>query len=444
MRSKPRSIVLIDGEHYPPVVARALKRMREQGEEPLVALMVGGGEKLGQMDIDLGLPVEDGTKDPEAALLSAIERHGATRIIDLSDDPVLGYVNRSRLASIALFKDAEYVGSDFSFTPPPRPDVEYPSVGIIGTGKRTGKTAVGGTVARIFKEGGLNPVVVAMGRGGPEEPEVIEAGAELDAVHLASLIEQGKHASSDYIEDALTAGVPTVGAWRAGGGMAGATSFSNYEKALEAAGSLEPGILILEGSGAAIPPARWDAGILIVDAGIPLAEISGYFGLYKLLLADLVVLTMVEESLSREHLVAVERCLRSGPLTKPRVVRTIFRPYPLGDITGKRVWFATTAPQSAGDILKEHLEKQHQAEVIHISHSLSNRNQLRADLEAAGEADVLLVELKAAAVDVVVRKGLEMGSEVVFVDNRPHSVDGADLDSAFLEIGMLAKERSAR
>ncbi|HVF12209.1 MAG TPA: 2,3-diphosphoglycerate synthetase, partial [Actinomycetota bacterium] len=444
LRSQPRSIVLIDGEHYPPVVARALKRMREQGEKPLVALMVGGGEKLGQMDTDLGVPVEDGSKDPEAALLSAIERHGATRVIDLSDDPVLGYVNRSRLASIALFKDAEYIGADFSFTPPTRPDVGYPSVGIIGTGKRTGKTAIGGTVARLFKEGGLRPVVVAMGRGGPEEPEVIEADAQLDAAHLADLIEQGKHASSDYIEDALTAGVPTVGAWRAGGGMAGATSFSNYEKALEAAGSLDPGILVLEGSGAAIPPARWDAGILIVDAGIPVSEISGYFGLYKLLLADLVVLTMVEESLSREHLAAVERCLRSGPLSQPRVVRTTFRPHPLSDITGKRVWFATTAPQSAGDILKEHLEKHHQAEVINISHSLSNRDQLRADLKLAAEAEVLLVELKAAAVDVVVRKGLEAGSEVVFVDNRPQSVDGVDLDSAFLEVGTLATDRFTR
>lgn len=273
---------------------------------------------------------------------------------------------------------------------------------------------------------------------------MIEAGVKLDAAHLSSLIHQGKHAASDYIEDALTAGVPTVGAWRAGGGMAGATSFSNYENALEAAGSLAPGILILEGSGAAIPPARWDAGVLIVDSRIPISEISGYFGLYKLLLADLVVLTMCEESFSREHLAAVERCIRSGPIGQPRVVRTIFRPHPLSDISDKRVWFATTAPQSAGEVLKEHLEKQHQAEVIHISHSLSNRDQLRADLEFAAGADVLLVELKAAAVDVVARHGLESGTEVVFVDNRPHPVDGIELESAFLETGTLAQERFAR
>jgi cyclic 2,3-diphosphoglycerate synthetase len=37
---------------------------------------------------------------------------------------------------------------------------------VFGTGKRIGKTAVSGYLARWLRDRGLPPVVVAMGRGG--------------------------------------------------------------------------------------------------------------------------------------------------------------------------------------------------------------------------------------------------------------------------------------
>ncbi len=64
-------------------------------------------------------------------------------------------------------------GADFTFTPKPLKKTKKPSISIIGTGKRVGKTAVSGFVARTLKEV-ARPVVVTMGRGGPEEPELIE------------------------------------------------------------------------------------------------------------------------------------------------------------------------------------------------------------------------------------------------------------------------------
>ncbi|MGH7426099.1 MAG: 2,3-diphosphoglycerate synthetase, partial [Candidatus Methylomirabilales bacterium] len=308
------SIVLIDGEHYPAVTARALAKLRRGGEDPVLALLVGGREKLGQSPLELPIPVEVAT-EPERALAEAISRTGVEKVIDLSDEPVLGYVRRCRLASIALWKGASYTGADFSFAPPPRRlRPAAPSVGIMGTGKRTGKTSVGGSVARTYRDAGLNPVVVAMGRGGPPEPEVIEENAVITPQVLLEWAREGRHAASDYIEDALTARVPTVGAWRAGGGMAGATSFTNFDLALERAQALDPGLLVLEGSGAAIPPSHFDAGILVVNAGIDPGALCGYFGLYRLLLADLVVLTMCEEFIGSEQLEAVERCVRNRPL----------------------------------------------------------------------------------------------------------------------------------
>lgn len=446
MADHTASIVLVDGEHYPPVVARAIARLRSSGEQPVLALYVGGGEKLGQAPIELGVPVEIAA-DPERALSSAIARLGATRVIDLSDEPVLADMARTRLASVSLWRGAAYVGADFMFTPPARPRLaRAPSVAVVGTGKRTGKTAIAGQAARLFADTGLRPVVVAMGRGGPPDPEVIQAGESLNPRRLLEWAQQGRHAASDYIEDALTARVPTVGAWRAGGGMAGATFFSNYGRALARADELQPGILVLEGSGAAIPPAHWDAGVLVVNAGIDPGYLCGYFGLYRLLLADLVVVTMCEESTTRRHIDAVEYCIRKRPLDQPKVVRTVFRPYPLGDVSGKRIWFGTTAPPQAGSVLKEHLEQTHGAEVVSVSHALADRPVLRRDLDRiAGRTagvDALLVELKAAAVDVVTRFGVDKGIEVVYVDNRAATVGGdGPLEELLLTVAAGAKSR---
>jgi cyclic 2,3-diphosphoglycerate synthetase len=203
-------------------------------------------------------------------------------------------------------------------------------------------------------------------------------------------------------------------------------------------------MLVLEGSGAAIPPARADAGILIVDAGIDPGQLCGYFGLFRLLLADLVVLTMCEDSTALRQIAAVEDCIRNRPLPGPTVVRTIFRPHPLGDLSGKRTWFATTAGRQASTVLRRHLEEAYGARVVGISHSLADRPALRLDLEDAAGADVLAVELKAAAVDVVTRFGVERGIEVVYVDNRAvaaGSGDAAPVDDAILDVAAQARER---
>ena len=443
-------IVLIDGEHYPPVIARAIATLRAGGEEPAAALLVGGEEKLGQGPLDIGVPVvvPEAGAGCEAALVALLRRSGARRVIDLSDEPVLGNSARTRMASVALWCGATYQGADFCFMPPPRALRPHaPSLAVIGTGKRAGKTAVAGAAARTLRDAGMAPVIVAMGRGGPVEPEVLDAGIRLDPETLLGFVSQGRHAASDYIEDALMAGVPTVGAWRAGGGMAGATTFTNFEPALAAAEALHPGILLLEGSGAAVPPCRFDAGVLVVNAGIDPESLCGYFGLYRLLLADVVVFTMWEDTLDREQAAAVERCVRSRPLSPPLVVRTILRPRPLADVSGKKVWFGTTANERAGSSLRRHLEGVYGCEVVAVSHSLARRDLLRRDLEALvapGNAPVetLVVELKAAAVDVVTRWGVERGLEVVYVDNQPETVGGdGPLEVLLAEAAQMAQQR---
>ncbi|MDP2234163.1 MAG: hypothetical protein Q8K89_11040, partial [Actinomycetota bacterium] len=59
----------------------------------------------------------------------------------------------------------------------------------------------------------------------------------------------------------------------------------------------------------------------------------------------------------------------------------------------------------------------------------------------AGEFDMLLTELKAAAIDVVAAAGDEAGVPTVLCDNVPEPVDGSDLAAAVCAAAEAAIER---
>jgi len=123
---------------------------------------------------------------------------------------------------------------------------------------------------------------------------------------------------------------------------------------------------------------------------------------------------------------------------------TDFEPMPLGDVRAKDVFFATTAP---GVIAARHaafLESAYGCRVVGWSARLADRAGLAEDMEGAGAYEVLLTELKAAAVDVACDRALARGANVVFVDNRATVVDGdADLPTVLRETIDLAMERVA-
>jgi predicted GTPase len=67
---------------------------------------------------------------------------------------------------------------------------------------------------------------------------------------------------------------------------------------------------------------------------------------------------------------------------------------------------------------------------------------LAADLAAAPDADILLVELKAAAVDLAAKTALDRGMGITFCDNRVHSIGGdGTFDDLALRTADLAVER---
>src|SRR5947208_7460582 len=155
---------------------------------------------------------------------------------------------------------------------------------VIGTGKRVGKTAVTAHVARLLARD-RDVVVVAMGRGGPPEPQVAIVRPTLES--LLELSRAGQHAASDHLEIAALTGVVTIGCRRAGGGLAGAVMTSSVLQGAALAAEREPDVVIFDGSGAAIPPIDVDARILVSGAG---HDPTAYLNLYRVLVSDLVVL----------------------------------------------------------------------------------------------------------------------------------------------------------
>jgi cyclic 2,3-diphosphoglycerate synthetase len=146
---------------------------------------------------------------------------------------------------------------------------------------------------------------------------------------------------------------------------------SNVAAGALLAAARKPDVVIFDGSGAAIPPIDVDRRVLVVGRD---QDADGYLNTYRRLISDVV--------LERPEL----RLRATAPLEGRVAVFT------------------------AGTTDVSHLD----ADVVHVSNNLSNRELLRRDLVAA---DTYLVELKAAAIDVVAEHALAHGIRVVLAAN---------------------------
>jgi len=380
-------IALIDGEHHPSAVRDVLAGLDLAG-----VVFCGGEEKLGAGSLEehYGMPVET---DVEEALRRLAPQ--ADAVIDLADEPVVPASRKLRLAALALSLGLAYEVPGARLEPPRYELLDFggPTLAVIATGKRTGKTAVAGHWASLLSEMGADPVIVCMGRGGPAEPRLAEAAPSLD--ELIAIAGGGSHGASDYLEDAVIAGVRTVGCRRVGGGFAGAPFESNLPEGAALAASLDPGVIVFEGSGACIPPVEVDRTVCILGAGPaePFAE-------YRLARADLV--------LAAEG--AVDPPQGALPLS--------LRPEPLDDVSAdaRVAVFTTGAPEVYGI-----------PDPVLVSTNLAKRGALAEDLDraAAEQADVYLTELKAAAIDTVAMRARAEGARIAFIRNRPGGIDDA-------------------
>ena len=373
-----RAVALIDGEHFPDVVRDALAELPYQW---VGAILVGGSEKL-RGGADYGVPLLEDFGDAEL-------------VVDLSDEPVLGPAERFRWASRALAAGLPYLGADFRFDPPSYGlwDPDVPSIAVIGAGKRVGKTAVAAHMASLFARD-RDVVIVAMGRGGPREPELVEHRPTVD--DLVALSRTGRHAASDHLELAAITGVPTIGCRRVGGGLAGQVFVSNVVEGARLAAERGPDLVIFDSSGSAIPPVAVDRRVLVVG---PSHDLDSYLNTYRRLVSDLIVAV---------------GCNVEGAISARIELR------PLEPIEGRVAVF------TAGPVGTDHLA----AEVVHVSHNLGDRLALAGELERI-EADTYLVELKGAAIDLVAEDALARGRRIVLAAN---DVIAPGLDKALLAL----------
>ena len=434
MKGINKMLCLVDGEHYLPVTKEAIDTLNKLEHIDIVAaVFIGGTEKLRDDSEEsysekLGVPVQFAKdKDiPYDLIVEMIREFDVDTVMDLSDEPILDYPKRFRIACKVLNEGVIYEGPDFRFEPTSQYEImEKPSITILGTGKRIGKTAVSGFVSRLIDKNGYEPCVIAMGRGGPEEPEIVH-GEELEitAEYLLEQSEKGVHAASDHWEDALMSRILTIGCRRCGGGMAGEVFLTNMKQGAKLANKVDSKFAIFEGSGAAIPPIKTDKKITLIGANQPIENLTTYFGPYRVGLGDLVILTMCEEPMADADKIKKIEEFVAEVNPDATVISTVFRPKPLGNLAGKKVLFATTAPESVKDKLVDYLEENYDCEVIGTTAHLSNRPLLRQDMKKyIDKADVMLTELKAAAVDVASKDAISHGLEVVYCDNVPVEID---------------------
>jgi cyclic 2,3-diphosphoglycerate synthetase len=420
-----RVVALVDGEHYPPVVADAIAATGGV----VAALLLGGAEKLRGQPVaaDYGVDrLELAAGDAPGALTRLLTDVRPDLVVDLSDEPVVTQRSRLRLAAVALHAGVAYRAGGLLLEPERRGAYLLPSVAVAGTGKRVGKTAVAGQLARVAR-GVVEPgevVIVAMGRGGPAAPELVAPG-EVDVLALLARSRAGQHAASDFLEDALLAGVTAIGCRRCGAGLAGDVVHSTVAEGAALAASRAPALTIFEGSGACLPPVEAGRTLLVTSSAADPEEVLGYLGPYRLLAADAVLVVGDERNRALEQGI---RELRPGiPVVPCRLV-----PQPSAPIAGRRVAVFTTARAASHAGLRAALAGRHGAEVVLVSGALADRPALRAAI-AAVDADVFLTELKAAAVDVVAEAAAERGAELVFLANQPVAHDSTAAVDEVLE-----------
>ncbi len=377
------ALVVIDGEHYPPVVRDAIA---ELPYEVIGAWLAGGTEKL-RGEPDYGVPLvealEDGSRTPEV-------------VVDLSDEPVLGPRERLLLASRVLARGPSLRGRRLPLRAAAVRAVSTPSLAVIGTGKRVGKTAVTGHVARLLARD-RDVVVVAMGRGGPAEPELVESSA--DARDPCSTCRARGGTRLRTISRPLRSPASSRSAAAgAGGGLAGAVSTSNVaRRAPRLRSALEPDVVVFDGSGAAIPPVDIDARILVAAEARPSRTSTR---------------TACSSPISCSSAAGVAR-----DVARSRRCRSSLRTCACGRSRRcggrrRRLHDRRRADRASRRGRRERVAQPRRP------------RELREDL-ARIDADVYLVEIKAAAIDVVAEAALERGAEVVFAENEVVA-DGLD------------------
>ena len=230
-----RALAIIDGEHYAPVVQDALATLPYD--------FGGRGSS--------GAPRSCAATTSTACCCSTTSSGHwpiSSPRSSISDEPVLGPRERFRVASRVLAR-RPVRGPRLSLRSA-RATAVRPALDRHRRHRQTGRQdgRWGPRAAPLRAGPGCGRC--SDGPGGPPGPSRA-AGPPVE--RLLELSRDGRHAASDYLEDAVFGGVDAIGCRRCGGGLAG-VGVSNVAAGARLALEREPDLVIFEGSGAAFPP----------------------------------------------------------------------------------------------------------------------------------------------------------------------------------------------
>ena len=398
--------------------------------EVVAAAFVGGTEKVDaeRRRDAYGVPVVRGGRRPRRR---SRPRSSASRPTPSSTCPTSRSSRRptaSASPASRSLRGVEYRGADFTFTPPRRATRHRtPTLGDHRHRQaRRQDGRLGARRAARSRRPGATSSCSRWAAAGPPSPSSSAATRSRSPPPTCSRSRaQGVHAASDNYEDAVMSRVTTVGCRRCGGGMAGETFFCNVPEGARLADTLGKELHRARGLRRGDPAGArrrvrcsWSA-----PRRAP-ATSRDYFGPYRL------ALRRRRRHRRRRGAARVGRRAGRGGARRRRassrpdmpVVAVTFRPRPIEPVDGRRVFFATTAPRGAAARRSPRTSRPRTA----AASSRRARNLVgprarcaRTCAQAAGTFDVLLTELKAAAIDVVAAAGEEAGVPTVLCDNVP-------------------------
>jgi cyclic 2,3-diphosphoglycerate synthetase len=170
-------------------------------------------------------------------------------------------------------------------------------------------------------------------------------------------------------------------------------------------------MVVFDGSGAAVPPIASGVRVLVAH------DLASGLNPYRALISDL-VLTMSDEVAA------------AAASLGRRAVRFDLQLRPLEPLRGRRAAVFTTGPARLDQL----------DGVVFSSRNLADRARLTDELETV-DADVYVVEPKAAAIDVVAEHAASRGVDVVLAAN---DVVALGLDDVLLELAEVAFGAEAR
>jgi cyclic 2,3-diphosphoglycerate synthetase len=199
--------------------------------------------------------------------------------------------------------------------------------------------------------------------------------------------------------------------------------------------SLDPDVLLVEGSGAAVPPIEAHGRVCVTSAARAREDALSYLGQFRLIGSQVIVIIDAHR-LERSELDELKRALEAWSRGAV-LIGCRLEPEPADQVPpGARVAFFSTAPPEHEAELMAALAGRG-IDVRVMSTNLARRADLRQDLARAERegCDLYLTELKAAAIELVAEDAERRGIGLVMVRNRPVSIPGEpDLDAELLAL----------